>query len=152
VVVISNSSPLIALTHIGRIELLNKLHVQVLIPPAVAREVQRTLPKLPQWLVVQPLAQERQPFAVSRSIGPGEHEVISLGLELRAERLILDEQPARRLAISLGLRVIGTVGLLLAAKERGLLTRIRPELDGLLEARFFMDTELYERAISQAGE
>jgi predicted nucleic acid-binding protein len=73
-------------------------------------------------------------------------------LELRAERLILDEQPARRLATSLGLRVIGTVGLLLAAKERGLLTRIRPELEGLLEARFFMDTELYERAISQAGE
>ena len=81
-----------------------------------------------------------------------EREVISLGLELRAERLILDEQSARRLATSLRLRVIGTVGLLLAAKDRGFLDKIRPELDRLLEVRFFMDQELYDRAIGQAGE
>jgi uncharacterized protein len=62
-----------------------------------------------------------------------------LGLELGAERLILDEQPARRLATSLGLRVIGTVGLLLAAKDRGFLTKIKPGLDRLLAVRFFMD-------------
>ena len=151
-VVISNSSPLIALTQIGRLEILHKLHSHVLIPPAVAKEVEPTIPTLPQWLVVQPLTEERKPDVVSSSIGPGEYEVISLGLELRAERRILDEQAARRLATSLGLRVIGTVGLLLAAKERGFLTRIKPELDHLMEARFFMDTELYERVIRQAEE
>ena len=151
-VVISNSSPLIALTHIGRLEIRYKLHAQVLIPPAVAKEVEPTVPTLPRWLVVHPLALGLKPDVVGGSIGPGEHEVISLGLELRAERLILDEQPARRLANSLGLRVIGTVGLLLAAKERGFLTTIKPELDRLLEVRFFMDTELYNRVIDQAGE
>jgi predicted nucleic acid-binding protein len=151
-VVVSNSSPLIALTQIGRLELLHQLHPDVLIPPAVAKEVEPSLPDLPRWLVIQPLALAHQPFVVSNSIGPGEHEVISLGLELRAERLILDEQPARRLAASLGLKVIGTIGLLLAAKERGFLARIKPELDRLLEVRFFMDTELYDRAISHAGE
>ncbi len=150
--VISNSSPLIALTQIGRLDLLHQLHPLVLIPPAVAREVEPTVPALPGWLVVQPLAHSRQPQTVSGSIGPGEHEVISLGLELGAERLILDEQPARRLATSLGLRVIGTVGLLLVAKERGFLTKITPELDRLLAVGFFMDQELYDRAIGQAGE
>ena len=150
--VISNSSPLIALAQIGRLDLLHQLHPLVLIPPAVATEVEPTLPALPGWLVVQPLAHPRQPHTVSGSIGPGEHEVISLRLELRAERLILDEQPARRLATSLGLRVIGTVGLLLAAKDRGLLTTITPELDRLLAVGFFMDQELYDRAIGQAGE
>ena len=64
----------------------------------------------------------------------------------------MDEQPARRLANSLGLRVIGTVGLLLAAKNRGFLEKIKPELDRLLEVRFFMDQELYDRAIGQAEE
>jgi hypothetical protein len=64
---------------------------------------------------------------VSSSIGPGENEVISLGLELSALRLIVDERPARRLAASLGLAVIGTIGLLLAAKDRGLLAKIRPD-------------------------
>jgi uncharacterized protein len=75
-----------------------------------------------------------------------------LGLELRGERLIPDEQPARRLATSLRLRVIGTVGLLLAAKDRGFLAKIKPELERLLAVRFFMGQELYDRAIGQAGE
>jgi predicted nucleic acid-binding protein len=89
---------------------------------------------------------------VSVSIGPGEREVISLGLEFEAALLVLDEQPARRLATSLGLRVIGTVGLLMAGKERGFLAKIRPELDRLLAVRFFMDLDLYDRVIAQAGE
>jgi hypothetical protein len=78
--------------------------------------------------------------------------VISLGLELKAELLILDEQPARRLASSLGLRVIGTIGLLLAAKNGGLVFAIKPELDQLRAVRFFMDEELYGRILEQAGE
>jgi len=105
---------------------------------------------LPEWLAIRPLAQRRRE-AVSNSIGPGEHEVISLGLELRAERLILDEQPARRLATAVGLRVIGTVGLLIG-KDRGLLTKIKPELDRLVSVRFFMDQERYGTAMRQAGE
>jgi uncharacterized protein len=89
VAVISNSSPLIALAQIGRIEILHQLHLNILIPPAVAREVAPTIPELPGWVLVRPLAHHRQPQTVSGSIGPGEHEVISLGLELGAERLIL---------------------------------------------------------------
>jgi hypothetical protein len=61
----------------------------------------------------------------------------------RAALLILDEQPARRLATSLGLRVIGTVGLLMAGKQRGFLAKIKPELDRLRAVRFFMDRDLY---------
>ena len=117
--VISNASPLIALTQIGRLELLLQLHTSIRIPPAVAKEVEPTVPRLPEWVLVQELAHPLQPSTVSGSIGPGEREVISLGLELGAALLLLDEQPARRLATSLGMRVIGTVGLLMAGKERG---------------------------------
>jgi predicted nucleic acid-binding protein len=150
--VISNSSPLIALTQIGRLDLLRQLHARICIPPAVAREVEPTVAKLPGWVLVQEVAHPLQPGTASGSIGPGEREVISLGLELGAALLILDEQPARCLATSLGLRVIGTVGLLMAGKERGFLTKIRPELDRLLAVRFFMDQDLYDRVIAQAGE
>ena len=150
--VISNSSPLIALTQIGRLDLLRRLYPCVSIPPAVAREVEPTVAKLPDWVVVRELTHPLQPSTVSGSIGPGEREVISLGLELGAALLILDEQPARRLATSLGLRVIGTVGLLMAGKERGFLAKIRPELDRLLAVRFFMDQDLYDRVIAQSGE
>lgn len=151
-VVISNSSPLIALAQIGRLDLLRHLHPEVLIPPAVAIEITPTIARLPDWLTIQALRVPRQPPTVSSAIGIGEHEVISLGLELHASRLILDEQPARRLAASLGLPVIGIIGLLLAGKDRGLLAKIRPELDRLLAVRFFMDQELYDRAMRQARE
>jgi uncharacterized protein len=149
---ISNSSPLIALTQIGRLDLLRQLYTTVCVPPAVAMEVEPTVGKLPDWVRVQDLVHPLQPGAVSGSIGPGEREVISLGLELGAALLILDEQPARRLATALGLRVIGTVGILMAGKERGFLARIRPELDRLLAVRFFMDQDLYDRVIIHAGE
>jgi len=75
-----------------------------------------------------------------------------LGLELGAALLIVDEQPARRLATALGLRVVGTVGLLMAGKDRGFLAKVRPELDRLLAVRFFMDQDLYDRVTAQAGE
>ena len=146
--VISNSSPLIALSQIGRLDLLQQLHTSVSIPTAVAREVGPTVTRIPDWILVQQLTRPLRPSTVSASIGPGEREVISLGLELGARLLILDEQPARRLAKSLGLRVIGTVGLLLAGKERGLLSSIRPELDRLLAVRFFMDQDLYDRIMA----
>jgi len=152
VVVISNSSPIIALFQIGRLDILRQLQSSILIPPAVAQEVTPTVRNLPGWVVVRHLAQPLRPNRVSASLGAGEHEVISLALELQAERLILDEQLARRLATSLGLRVIGTIGLLLMAKERGLLSKIKPELDSLLKARFFMNQDLYDRVVSQAGE
>ena len=92
--VISNSSPLIALTQIGRLDLLRLLYTRISIPPAVAREVEPTVTKLPDWVLVRELAHPLQPTTVSGSIGPGEREVISLGLELGAALLIVDEQAA----------------------------------------------------------
>jgi predicted nucleic acid-binding protein len=109
--------------------------------------VEPTVANLPEWVLVQDLAFPLRPSTVSGSIGPGEREVISLGLQLGTALLILDEQPARRLATSLGLRVMGTLGLLMAGKERGLLAKIRPDLERLLAVRFFMDQDLYDRVV-----
>jgi uncharacterized protein len=97
VTVISNSSPLIALTQIGPLNVLGQLYSEVFIPPAVASEVEPTIQKLPDWISVKQLLLPRIPDLVTASIGPGEHEVISLGVELQADRLILDERRARRL-------------------------------------------------------
>ncbi|HEY6345574.1 MAG TPA: DUF3368 domain-containing protein [Bryobacteraceae bacterium] len=149
---VSNSSPLIALAQISRLDLIYRLHTRVLVPPEVEREVRPTLPNLPAWIGVKALSRPPEPRVVSTTIGPGECEVISLGLEVNAERVILDDQPARRLAARLGLRVIGTLGLLLAAKDRGFVTRIKPELERLRDVQFFMDQDLYDRVIGQAGE
>jgi predicted nucleic acid-binding protein len=75
-----------------------------------------------------------------------------LALEIGAQWVILDDRPERRVAQSLGLPVIGTLGVLLAAKRRGLLDALRPELDGLIKFGFFIAPDLYEQILGDAGE
>ena len=63
-----------------------------------------------------------------RTLADGEREAIALAIELRADLIILDDLPARRVAKEAGLNVIGAVGVLLGAKRVGLIDRLRPEL------------------------
>jgi predicted nucleic acid-binding protein len=98
VVVVSNSSPIIALAEIAQLPLLTDLFESVLIPPAVAAEVMPTLSILPAWSRMVPL-QESMPADVIRpSLGHGEREALSLAAELDADWLILDDLAARRVA------------------------------------------------------
>lgn len=92
------------------------------------------------------------PLVLRASLGAGESEAISLALERGAEDLIVDERAARRLAEDLGLRVIGTLGILLAAKRKGLIPVIRPCLDGLVDHGFWLAPHLVERTLATAGE
>jgi predicted nucleic acid-binding protein len=86
------------------------------------------------------------------SLGDGEREAIALALELCADAIVLDDLPARRVAHAIGLNVIGTAGLLLTAKRRGLIAHIRPELDKLLAASFFLSPQLYDDLLRAASE
>ncbi len=149
--VVSNSSPLIALEQIGRLELLHELVGPVLIPTAVSHEIG---PKVsnPDWIEVQDLKQPVASAVLRASLGPGESEAISLAIEVEARLLILDDLAARRLALGLHLPIIGTLGLLLAAKRKGLLEAIRPCLDQLLEHEFRVSTDLYDHVLRDAGE
>lgn len=149
--VISNSSPLIALERIGRIQLLESLFGTVVVPPAVVREV-GVMASLPPWIEQQPLRQAVGPRILSASLGAGESEAISLALELQAQMLILDDRPARRLAQTLHVPVIGTVGILLAGKRRNLLPAVRPSLDALIQQDFRIAPRLYEQILIDAGE
>ena len=94
----------------------------------------------------------RPSSARASGLGPGETEAISLALELRAERVILDDLPARVLAQRLGIPLIGTLGILLAAKRRGLVTAIREPIDTLRAGGFRLATDLYEQVLTKAGE
>jgi len=77
---------------------------------------------------------------------------IALATEIGASAILIDDRPARRLAERAGLRVVGTLGLLLQAKKRGLIVTIRPELDKLLETSFFLGEQLYDQVLRMSGE
>ncbi len=149
--VVSNSSPIIALERIGRLDLLRAVFPELIVPPAVAEEIGRTA--LPHsWLAVRALGKGPDSRTISGGLGAGEREAISLALELGHVRVLLDDQAARRVARELGLPVVGTLGTLLAAKRKGLMRAIRPDLEKLRAAGFFMSTELFRRLLRLANE
>lgn len=149
--VVSNASPLIALHQIGQLDILPHLFDLIQIPSAVAQEITSVQP-LPSWIQIHHLNQPIGARILQASLGAGESGAIALALELAAPRILLDDRPARRLAQALGFPIIGTVGLLLAAKQRGLLPELRPALNALKAHHFYIADHLYEMSLRDAGE
>ena len=149
--VVSNSRPLIALHQIGQLPLLETLFGSILIPQAVAGEV-RSVGDLPAFVSVRRLERELDATISLSMLGAGECESIALAREVSASHVLLDDLPARRLAGELGLSVIGTLGILLAAKRRGILPAIRPSLDLLVKHGFRIAPTLFQAVLGKAGE
>ena len=151
-VVVSNSSPLIALASIQRLDILPALFESILMPPVVAREIEPSIPVLPDWLSIRSPSVVRPSPLWRPRLGAGEREALVLAIELKADWILLDDLPARRSAEATGLNVIGTLGVLLTAKRAGLLKSIRPELDALVRTSFFVSPQLCAKLLHAAGE
>lgn len=154
--VVSDTGPLIALASIGQLNLLHQLFGQVFIPPAVHREIQdeTSLAAMAaaDWISLH-LVQDAFAVQVLREeLDPGESEAITLARELAVEGLVIDERAARRKAQAVGLRVIGTLGVLLLAKSNGHLAELKPWLDQLRRENFHLSDALYAQALQDAGE
>jgi uncharacterized protein len=106
--VVADASPLIALHQLRHLALLERLFGEVEIPPAVAYEVAPSLPELPPWILVRSLSRPVISTILRAGLGRGETEALGLAQERNAELVIVDDRPARRLALSLGLSVAGT--------------------------------------------
>ena len=145
--VVCNSSPLIALARIDRLDLLRAVFGEVWIPAAVEREVFDGEAR-PEWLVLKPLP--RGAFVgFPPALGQGEQEAIVLALESRPTLLLLDDLPARRVAARLGLPLMGTLGVLLLAQRRGVVPRVRPLYDALIQSGFRVSERLLQRMLSE---
>jgi predicted nucleic acid-binding protein len=151
-VVVADASVLIAFAQIDQLPLLEKLYAEVLIPPAVQSEIAPSVPTLPPWIHTQALQRPLDSQVAAAALDAGETEAISLALEARAAWVVLDDLRARRLAKNLGLSVVGTAGVLFAAKQRGFIPAVRPPLDALRTAGFRLRKEVYEEILKAAGE
>lgn len=138
-IAVSDSSPIILLAKIGRFALLRDLFDEVVIPAAVQAEVLAGGGGRPgaaeaaaaPWIRVQPaIAQEMSVPAT----------------------LILDDAAGRRLAREFGLSVLGSAGLLVQAKEQGVIPSVRPILDDLRAAGLFLSDALYHRLLTGVRE
>jgi predicted nucleic acid-binding protein len=158
-IVISDSSSLIAIAAVGHLELLRTLYGEVVVPTAVWNEV--TAPNRPgagdlvntDWIRAVPVSNRIAIGQLSTPVGQGEAEAIALAMELGADVLLIDERRARKLALGLGLPVTGVLGVLLESKKKGFIPAIKPILDQMETAvAFRLKRSLYEAALRAAGE
>jgi predicted nucleic acid-binding protein len=126
-----NSTPLIALSIVGRLGLLRKLFDELFIPASVYEEVVRGGRGRPgakevaqaNWLTVQKTKESIPLPAELMGLDQGEIDVILLAKEIEADWVLIDEKLARQIAKAIGLRVKGTLGVLLVAYRSGFISR-----------------------------
>ena len=159
VIVVSETSPIRALGHLGLMDLLNDLYSEVIVPPAVATELLNPASGLGAIDVRRfPFVRVQKPGAqyagqVSRSLDAGEYEALTLALELRAQLVLIDETRGRAEARRLGLVPVGVLGTLLRAKQRGYVAAIDPLIDRLRrELRSFISDRVRLDVLRAAGE
>lgn len=154
--VIVNTTPLIALADIGQLDLLRKLYTEIMIPDAVDYEIlsepARTLVSAAGWIKVKNIAGMEKRSLFRSRLHSGEIEVILLAQETAADLLIMDDNAAKKTAKFLGFTVTGTMGVLLRAKREGLITAVKPLLEGLIEDGLFVSPAVQNYVLEQAGE
>ena len=145
---IVDTSCLIILEKIQQLDLLRKLYGRVTITSVIEEEFNSTLPDWMDVVVVNVKKQTPLPI----SVDPGEASAILLALNSDKPLLILDDFKARGLAKSLDIPVTGTFGVLLRAKELGLIHLVKPELIKIQHTDFRMSEYLFELVLREAGE
>jgi predicted nucleic acid-binding protein len=160
----SDSSALIHLAAIARLGLLREFYDMVIVPPAVWREVveqgeQRTGVKEVRqaaaegWLQIKPPASTATLSYLRSQLDEGEAEAIALALEQSPEILLMDEEFGRSIARQFGLKITGTVGILIRAKLAGRIPSLRRELDQLRgPGRCYLSESLCQTALREVGE
>ena len=145
--VVSDSTCLIGLERIGELEILPALFDPIMIPPEVEREFGSKF----SWLQTENLTSNLLVAALRLVVDSGEAEAIALASE-KSCLLISDDKQARAAAKRLGIAFIGTVGVLVRAKQSGVVTAIKPILDDLELNNFFISQALGEEALKLVGE
>lgn len=155
--IVADASPLISLARIHQIDLLRKLFDQVIIPPVVGEELKLSdkpgglLFQTATWLIEEDLESDEVLKQISTNLSDGERHAIALSHQLGYE-LLIDELSGRKEAEKTGVVVKGTIGLLLKAKDEGLIEAVKPMIENLIRQGFWVSTRFYEQALEKAGE
>lgn len=146
--VVSNSTPIISLLKLNRLELFQKLYSEIHIPLAVYEEIEAGKAKgyyqdLSQidWIKITEI-QNKQTLKTFTDLDVGEAEAIVLALEINADLIFLDEKLGRFHAKQVNLIVTGTIGILIKAKSHGLIHELKPLLDELTDKDVWISDKL----------
>ena len=155
-VVVCNSGPSIILSKLGLLELLQKIFGEIHIPYQVVAELSQSLYSPIQlnkkWIIVHKLENDLD-LLLKNNLDSGEAEVISLGLELKADKLIIDERKGRKIAETVfHFSVIGTCGILIIAKKYKYISDIKPYLLSMKDNGYYISDEIQNLTLRAANE
>lgn len=162
-IVISDTSAITNLAAIGYLQLLPQLYGQVTIPEAVYRELIEIEPPVPgaaevetaPWIDIRQVADSAVVERLQSEVrlDPGESEAIALALELNADLLLIDERRGRAEADRLGVRITGLLGILVEAKQKNLISAVKPLMDALISiSDFRVSSALYDQILALVDE
>jgi predicted nucleic acid-binding protein len=138
-VIISDTSCLIALTNTRHFDILKEVCGTVVITPEVLGEYGDPLP---EWITVQSASDTNRIKLIQNALDLGEASSIALALETKDSLLILDDGHARIYALDLGLEITGTLGLLIAAYEQGVISDITAVIQELKNVDFRLPPDI----------
>lgn len=154
-IVVSDTSPILNLSAVGSLDLLRSLYHQLVIPPAVAIELLRNGVdhRGQEWLLLRQPVNSEFVRQLELRLDPGEAEAIAIALEMGADRVLIDERRARRVASEFSLQPLGLLGVLAEAKQHGILQECKPVLDNMMQiAGFWIGERLYAKFLTAVDE
>lgn len=149
IVVITDTSCLIILEKIELLPVLHQLFTTILTTPEIAGEYGSSLP---EWIVIISVKDKSLQKELSSIVDKGEASAIALAHEIENKYLITDDLEARRLSVKLGLSIIGTLGVLLRAKQEGFITLVKPFVERMKQTNFRVSDDLYQAVLRKANE
>jgi predicted nucleic acid-binding protein len=158
--VVVNTTPLIALSHVGRLDILKEMYGEILIPNAVYRELSAKAESVCKiavdssldWILVKEIKNQMAKSMYKSQLHEGEVEVMILAKEINADVVIIDDANAKKHAKYLELPVTGTLGVLVKAKQKGYVDELKPLLLRMVENGIYISQGLIEVCLKQAGE
>ena len=153
--VVVNSTPIIALAEIDHLDILKQVYGEITIPVAVRDEVTIKDTQLldgNDWIKVIPITNNTAKEMFTSALHDGEVEVMLLTKEINADLAIIDDGLARRHAKYLGITITGTLGVLLRAKDLGIVKEVCPILNDLIQTGFYISDDVRDEVLRIAGE
>jgi predicted nucleic acid-binding protein len=148
-IIILDTSCLILLNKIGELNLLNKFINKIYITSIIKEEFGKNLP---DWILIKNPSDIHYQKIIEMELDKGEASAIALGLEEENAILIIDDLKGRKVVEKLKIRYSGTFGLILKAKQIGLIKNVKPILEKIRLTNFRFSTDLFDTILAEAGE
>lgn len=148
-IIISDTSCLIAFDRINQLEILHHVFDSIVTTSNVQQEFGKDLP---EWIKIQDALNQDKKAELEKVVDTGEASAIALAIEIQNSVLIIDEKKGRKVARSLNLQIIGSLRVLLIAKQKGIIKNIFPLIQELEKKNFRFSKILIDQVLTAANE